>query len=264
MNVACLVPSYNHPLLSARAIQSLLDKNFIPSDIFLVHDGPEQSCIQKLKSDFPSINHLVTPKNLGFSGAVNCGLISAMKKKYQWYFIMSNDAQLLEFVERPPHPGLVAVKVMGRKYQLVESLGGVLNFFTGSLKHLKVASRKIKFYQKFYVPGAAFLIHHSVLETVGLLDENLFIYFEDVEYSLRVQKKMLPIYLFEGVCVSHQGRKTTGGNSLYTTYYFQRNRKKVCIKYGYWWSKIIFFVIFFSQNLIKLIRLKKKQRQQKI
>lgn len=261
MSCAFIIPSFNHPHHSGEAIQSLFTQSITPCDIYLIHDGTEKRHRELLIQKFPEIIHLTNEKNSGFTGAVNTGIKEAFKKNYLWFFILSNDALLFKYSGPPKKKGIAAVKILGRNKSSIESIGGVANLLTGKLTHLKVENQNLKKYQKFYVPGAAFFVAREVIEKIGLLDQDLFIYWEDVEYSLRAQKSKVETFSYQNCEVIHKGLKTTRGNPLYTTYYFQRNRKKVCFKYGHFFSKFFFLFYFILEMVKKLSQKNNKTRR---
>jgi GT2 family glycosyltransferase len=62
---------------------------------------------------------------------------------------------------------------------------------------------------------------------VGLLDERYFLYFEDVEYSLRCARAGFSLTVATHSIVYHHESASTGKSSAATQYYFQRNRLKL-------------------------------------
>lgn len=76
-----------------------------------------------------------------------------------------------------------------------------------------------------YISGCILLVKRKVFETVGLLDERFFMYYEDLDFSERVKNKFKLLYTPKGV-VYH---KSGGGDrwDVYTDtylYYTMRNR----------------------------------------
>lgn len=78
-----------------------------------------------------------------------------------------------------------------------------------------------------WVPGAALLIRREVLETVGLLDEDLYTYFDDVDFCLRAKRAGWPTWYVPESRIIHLVGKTTG---ITTT----ENRPKRRPSYWFW------------------------------
>jgi GT2 family glycosyltransferase len=68
--------------------------------------------------------------------------------------------------------------------------------------------------------GAAMLIPRTALEEVGLLDEALFAYQEDTDWSLRARRAGLPIRVVPAARVRHKVSATTGGEGSPTALYY--------------------------------------------
>ena len=82
--------------------------------------------------------------------------------------------------------------------------------------------------------GAAMLVPRRVLEEVGPLDRELFLYVEDVEWSLRALEAGYRIYLVPGARALHAVSMAMGGDehSPATAYYLARNTLEVCARYA--------------------------------
>ncbi len=78
-----------------------------------------------------------------------------------------------------------------------------------------------------WVPGAALMMRREVLEKVGLLDEDLYTYFDDVDFCLRAKRAGWPTWYVPESRIVHLVGKTTG---VTTT----ENRPKRRPSYWFW------------------------------
>lgn len=80
-----------------------------------------------------------------------------------------------------------------------------------------------------YVAGSAMYLTRGALHRVGLLREDLFLYFEEIDYAERCRKTSIPMVVCPGAVVWHEGGATTGSNRVYarrsplSTYYSFRS-----------------------------------------
>jgi GT2 family glycosyltransferase len=74
------------------------------------------------------------------------------------------------------------------------------------------------------VPGGFFLIRRPVFEAVGSFDERFFMYFEDVDLSLRVHQAGWQSIYFAGASAVHKGRGTTDRIKARRLAYFLTSR----------------------------------------
>jgi N-acetylglucosaminyl-diphospho-decaprenol L-rhamnosyltransferase len=71
-----------------------------------------------------------------------------------------------------------------------------------------------------WVSGACLLVRRQVIEQVGLLDENIFMYFEDTDWCLRMRRAGWKVYFNPGVEVIHVGGQSLAKNpSAQRSYY---------------------------------------------
>ncbi len=226
---AIVILSFNHPLHTARAVRSALNLKW---PLFLVHNGSLGQHTKALMDDFPEgplMKHVVLLKNRGYSGGVNEGLKVAFTE-HDWAMLLTNDCEAMGPPLIPSTPQVVVPKIFRRSLLQVDSMGGHFEPSRGRLRHCKT-SGEFENSKCRYVPGSSFLVHRKVFESCGGMDESLGTYWEDVDWSLRVQEKNFELSLDESWQVLHHVGKTCQKKSEYSIYYFQRNRKKISWKY---------------------------------
>lgn len=223
-----VVLSYNHPDLTERTVESVR-KLLAESEIILVHNGSRPEHQIRLFERFPRISHLVLEQNRGFPGGANAGLQKAFATD-EWALFLTNDCLLKTFEVPKCGPALIAPLIWGRKEGRVDSLGAQFRINSAHLSHCKSEIEFERASQK-YVPGTAFWMHREVFEKTGGFDEKLEMFWEDVDLSLRAEELGFPLLVDASTKILHAIGKTTHKNPHYTTYLFQRNRKKISLKY---------------------------------
>ncbi len=225
--------SYNHPVITARCVSSVL--KWLPAEsIALLHNGSEACHIQELENQFPTIQHWHLEKNGGYTGGVNEIFRRAFEKS-EWVFLMTNDTELTAWDLNcfSLSPGIYSPQIWLRKVGRVDSCGGLFNSRTGRLQHLREPLKKkdLSWGQFLYAPGTAFLLSRKVYQVLGEMDESLHTYWDDVDYGARAMKENILIDFLPSVQLIHQGRKTTGKDSFYTGFLFQRNRVLISMRH---------------------------------
>lgn len=259
MSSCIVILSFNHPEITARTVRSAQQFNL---PIILVHNGSLEKHREKLLGDFPEIRHLILENNLGYSGGVNAGLEHAFVE-YNWAVFLTNDTELLQLGAMPEQPAFVAPLIFFRKLNRIDSMGGTFVPYLGKLKHIKNDQYRFAFNEYFYVPGTAFLLHRDVYFKINKFNTSLHTYWEDVDFSMRAHLSNSLIYYSSDYQVLHRVGKTCHDNPFYTTYLYQRNRKKISWKYCPFFLKPILIFIFladFYKQLIKLFNTKDKSR----
>ncbi len=235
--ISTCILSFNHPILTENAIRSAL-VHMPPQGLAVLHNGSMEKNVLDLQKKFPFVTHWTVQTNQGFSGGVNEIFRHAFAMN-PWVLFLSNDCELLTAPRAPALPGFYSVKAWARKIGRVDSTMGCLNFKKAHLRHIKESPQSVlqgqaqyvpsstALGEAFYVPGSAFLLHRDVFEGVGGFDTTLGTYWEDVDFSMRVQKAGFKLGHFPEVEVVHKIGKTCHKDAYYTTYLFQRNRRIV-------------------------------------
>jgi len=82
-----------------------------------------------------------------------------------------------------------------------------------------------------YVPACSMLVRAEVFGRVGLLDESFFLYWDDMDFAVRVKRAGYKVYAVSNSRVRHN-LGTSNKKNLLPTYYFWRNRIRFFLKYG--------------------------------
>ena len=221
-------------------------------------------------------------KNKGFAGGNNVGLRYIVRvcnvNDYVW--ILNNDTvipsysmdYLCEYMDLNKDVGICGSTIIyewgGRK--IVQSYGGAhFNFFTGSSYSIgnrtiykKENAKKIKSSMIDYITGASMFVRKTFLEDIGLICEDYFLYYEEIDWTIRMKNfgdKYCIGYCSDSI-VYHKEGATTGGHtainrSLISDYYGIRNKLIFTRKYK---SKYLLF-IYVSIVISALLRIKRRQ-----
>ena len=159
-------------------------------------------------------------RNTGFAGGANAGLRWAVAEGADRCLLMNPDVQFdAEFLggldEAWTDQEVVAPRVMelsGRDEgkEVVWYAGGSFDrrwvFSTIHCYDAQAPSRVVEF-----ASGCCLGLTSGVLRRVGLLDESLFVYWEDVDLCLRLNEACVPIEYLRDPCLWHEGGASSGG-----------------------------------------------------
>jgi hypothetical protein len=137
-------------------------------------------------------------RNRAYAGGMNAGIRHHLEGGVQFVLLATQDLRLragaipalLAAAERAPAYGALGPLLWDRAEDRVFSGGGLRGRRGGWVSHIRErpAAGPDGIAECDWVEGAAILIRREVLERVGLLDERLFIYFEETELCLRATR----------------------------------------------------------------------------
>ena len=93
----------------------------------------------------------------------------------------------------------------------VWSAGGYINKFFGYTSTNKILNKNLKL---DWITGCCILLKTDLIKKVGLIDENFFAYYEDVDWSLRIKNLGYSLNLVNKSLVYHHGSKSSKNSSV--------------------------------------------------
>lgn len=235
------VLNYKNPedtIACCDSIFKLYERNFC---ILLVDNAsPDDSkniLGEYVKKGVGNIKFFPLAKNLGYAGGNNMALRYAMKQSdFDYAWILNNDTLvapdslgwLIQYMENHPKVGLCGSKLIyDWDRSKLQGYGGIYNPYYGIAKNCQDINN-IKNID--YVIGASVFIRPSFLEKVGLMSEEYFLYYEELDWSMRAKGKFLIgceprsiVYHKEGASIGTNGLHPEKKSEL-ADYYGMRNR----------------------------------------
>lgn len=215
----------------------------IDSEVFVVDNNSVDGSVDMVRSHFPHVRLIANRENVGFSRANN----QAIKESTGQYVLLLNPdtvvetdtfSRCLSYMDSHADAGGLGVKMIdGQGRYLPESKRGLPSPFVAfckisGLSRLFPRSRTFNRYHLGYLDkdqvhsvevlsGAFMWLRRSALEKTGLLDEDYFMYGEDIDLSYRIiQKGYKNIYFPEARIIHYKGESTKkrSVNYVYTFY----------------------------------------------
>ena len=227
-------------------------------EVIVVDNASTEDEATAIQENYTKVKVIISKKNLGFAGGNNLG-IKAAKGKY--IFLVNNDTlfkdfniqSLIDRLESSPNIGIVCPKIRF-------SWGNNPIQFTGytPLSEVTVRNKSIGFEEEDigqydiphptpYAHGAAMMIKREVIDRVGLMPECYFLYYEELDWSMMINRSGYEIW-YEPTCtIYHKESQTTGQNSPLRTYYITRNRL-LLVKRN--WKGILKYISYFYLIII--------------
>jgi len=182
----------------------------IESEIYVVDNHSNDGSVEFIAERFPDINLISSNHNNGFSHANN---IAIRQCSGEYVLLLNPDTivgersikEVLKFMDAHPKAGGVGVKMLNADGSCAkESRRGVPTVATSFYKMTGLCacyphSQRFAHYYMGHLPwdksaqieiisGAFCMLRHSAIDKIGLLDEDFFMYGEDVDLSYRLLK----------------------------------------------------------------------------
>ncbi|MBT4551834.1 glycosyltransferase family 2 protein [bacterium] len=226
--VYILIRNHNAFNLSKTAISSLNKLSYKNFRILLIDDGSKDGSGLRLKEKFSKLELLKTKKYMEFCKSFNLGIKYALKKKAKYIFLVNNDTKNFSknYLEK-----VVQAFQKNKKVGLVSSL---CYDYNGSLRC--DGTPQMRFGVPMETAAEGFIISAEALKKVGLFNQRLFRYFENIDLVIRLREAGYKTLSLHEISFDHLGGGTSSKQIFMSNFYRVRNIflfiKKHCKKEG--------------------------------
>ena len=210
MDVSIIFVNYKTKDLTINAINSVIEKTEgVDYEIFVVDNASNDGSIEAIEQEFPNINIIKNPINSGFGSANNLAIKQA---KGKYIFCLNTDTLLVnnaikimfDFMEKIENSKIGAcggylvdkdlkpIHCGGRLPNVKEiiwklGLRQIFKKYYNENMYISLNSDDENLDSKLgYITGADIFFRKSVLDKVGLFDENFFMYYEETDLCKRI------------------------------------------------------------------------------
>lgn len=242
-SVAIILVNWNGFDFTKACLNSIRSLEFPDFKVILVDNASGNQEGKRLKDLFPEILLIVNKENLGFAGGNNVGIKKALEDGYSHVMLLNNDTEvnpdflgkmMWKFNSNPKLGVIQPLICFMHQRDRIWSAGGKWISFLG--RSITIGDRKML--DEFpvidslidWATGCCMLITREALLATGLLNENYFAYFEDVEWSLRFRDMGFELALASKSLIYHEAgasskkQHSEGTLSANVFYYHVRNQ----------------------------------------
>ena len=235
MKLSVVIVSYNvRPYLeqSLQSVQSALEG--IEGEVFVVDNHSDDDSVETVQNHYPWVRLIENQDNLGFAKANN----QAIRQSQAEYVLLLNPdtvvakdtlREVLKFMDAHPKAGGAGVMMCYEDgTRAPESRRALPTPWVAALKMLGFTKRYYMSHLPWDQPcrievisGAFCLLRHEALNVVGLLDEDFFMYGEDIDLSYRLLKGGWENWYLPYSIVHYKGRSTQKTDFRYVHIFYQ-------------------------------------------
>lgn len=212
--VFIIMANYNGYYVTAGAIRSLRNLTYNNYLIVVVDDCSKDNSPIKLGRDFPKIKIISATKNGGLNKSYNLGIRYALSSGAEYVFLVQNDSKAFS-------PNII--EEMLKQFEKDKKIGMVGPFVLDSFGNYRWNGiDKDKFGIKMNI-SEGYIIKREVFEKIGLFNERLVVYFEDIDFIIRLRGAGFETHAAPEVSFTHIGSVTFTKQKFYPNYIRARN-----------------------------------------
>ena len=235
MKLSVVIVSYNVRELLTACIDSVVKASEgIDAEVFVVDNKSADDTVEVISRDYPWVHLINNMENLGFSKANN---IAIRQSEGEYVLLLNPDTVVaegtlrgvVEFMDQHPEAGGAGVRMHNADGTLApESRRAVPT-------PLVAARKMLGFTKRYYmsnlpwdkpgkievVSGAFMMLRRKAIDQVGLLDEDFFMYGEDIDLSYRLLKGGWQNWYLPLDIIHYKGQSTQKSDFRYVHVFYQ-------------------------------------------
>ncbi len=233
--ITVVVLNWNGRHLLPTCLSALYAQTFRDFEVVVVDNGSRDGSVDWLASHYPAVRLIQNSTNLGFATANNQGIRASQAPLVM---LLNNDAylapdclrKLVEAADGARWAGMFACKILQHDAPDCMDSAGIEVDRAGVAWNRgwgEAATRHTQALEVFGPSAAAALYRRNMLDQIGLLDDDFFIYYEDVDLAWRAQWAGWRCLYVPEAEARHLHSATTGRGSAFKARLLGRNK---------WWA----------------------------
>lgn len=283
MDLSIIIVNYNTKDLLQQCLRSVFASQFNSPDgyeVLVSDNGSSDGSVAMIRQNFPRVKVTENHANLGFSRGNNVAIKQASGK---YILLLNSDTTVREntlpecvkYLDTHPETGILGCKVLlpnGKLHQasrrkFPNPANAFLRLF-GLRKFSDYNYRNISIDQEMEVDsvvGAFLMIRKAVIDKIGLLDEDFFMYGEDLDWCWRAKQAGYKVVYFPKVEITHylygsskniKFRSVRWAHDAMKVFY----RKHYAPEHGFLFNQFISLGISTRMYLVLIVNLFRKEK----
>lgn len=269
--VSIITINFNQPAVTEELLSSIEKTNTYEGlEVIVVDNASKTNPVPGWLAKYPNIKSIRSEANLGFAGGNNLGIKHATG---DYIFLVNNDteftpglvSELVTILETHDDVGIISPMIKYHSDKSLIQYAGYtpMDYYTcrnsciglkrkdqGQFNHITGPTA--------YCHGAAMMIKKEAIDKAGLMAENFFLYYEEVDWCEMIKRAGYQAWLNTDALIYHKESISVGKKSKLKEYFMNRNRILFTRRNAPGYKKVIFFIYFLllvvPRNLITYIK----------
>lgn len=267
LKVGVILVNYNGKNYNEECIDSILKSTYKSLEVIIVDNDSSDDSVELLKKRYMNnITVVETGLNLGFSGGNNVGIKLALEKKCDFILLLNNDTvieeKMIEVMLRTSIDNEYSVISPKIYYydnkKLIWSAGADMIWKKGIPSQRGINEIDEGQYDKVcnveIATGCCLMIHKSIIEKVGLLPDDYFLYYEDTDYTTQIVRSGYKILYEPFAKMYHKVSASTGGEESFSYIYYNTRNRLLFNKRFNSENKVRYTIYFYLTRIFKIVK----------
>ncbi len=232
MKLSIIIVSWNVKKVLIDCLESIEENPASePFEVIVVDNASSDGTVESVRNKFPEVVVIANSQNLGFAAANNQGI---EKSQGEYILLLNPDTIihsdsldiLIEFMDKNEDVGICGPQLLNQDGTIQSSVRCFPTFRGALYRHTVI--RYLGLFKNEYkkwlmknfdhktkmdvdqVMGAALMIRQSIIEDIGVMDEQFFMYYEEVDLCFRIKQAGWRVVFMPEVVITHLGSQSSG------------------------------------------------------
>ncbi len=253
--ISIVIVNWNGLKWLDKCLATIFAQTYKDFEVIFVDNGSTDESISFVKKNYSQVVVIESEKNLGFAGGNNLGIDRA---KGEYILLLNNDTwiendfleKLLEgFIDSncdvvSPFETEYTNASYQKIYTNIDLLGHQINHKYKSSDPTNV----------FYLSGACLFFTKELYISTGGLDNNFFMYMEEVDWFWRLHLQGKKVHILNDLFFYHAGAGSTGDGIKYNTFLWRNeNTLQMLLKNYKLYNLFWVLPLYFFQNIVEMV-----------
>lgn len=241
--IGIVIVNYNGASYQNAALDTIFASTYQNFEVIIVDSASKDDSVALAQNAYPQIHFLLQEENVGVAKGNNIGIQYAIDKLGAEYILLINndielDTHTLErLIEKADAKTVAVPKIYYyQPHDMLWFAGGEMYWNRGESGHIGNFETDNGQYDREriigYAPTCCMLLHRNIFETIGMIDETVFMYFDDTDLCVRINDAGFRILYVPSALMWHKVSSSGGGmDSKVYVYYNFRNKFYFMNKY---------------------------------
>ena len=198
--------------------------------ILVVDNGSTDNSVATIRrKQYSRVNIVEAKRNLGFAGGMNLGIQKALSFGADYVLLLNNDTtvdtELFDELLKCDQPDIGVLAPVIYYYDHPEDIWSIGSNFNSILLEMKGNHGRGEAipthpFERECLSACALLVRREIFEKVGLFDERFFMYYEDMDFCMRVRQQGYRLIVVPQAKIWHKVSQSSGGTGSKAERYY--------------------------------------------
>jgi len=256
-SVSIITVNFNQSFITEQLLSSITATNtYANIEIIVVDNGSKVNDVPMLQAKYPDVKFIRSDVNTGFAGGNNIGVKEATG---EYLFFVNNDTEftanlvqaLVNVLDKNPDVGMISPKIRYfDKPDMIQYVGFTpMNYYLARNYCMGQFETDKGQYDNItgpvaYAHGAAMMVKREAIDKAGLMAENFFLYYEEMDWCDHIKKAGYQVWIDTNALIYHKESVSVGRVSGLKEYFMNRNRILFIRRNAPLQARFIFYIYF--------------------